>query len=177
MALTEEQKERIRQNRERALEIQRKRKEEGENKKRSSPGAKEGGVASDGGNKRQKLSKFNEEEEESKTKNKEKKGNEQDDDRDIILEDFEVGASDWVTKKDAKEKYCLPEGTLAVCEVVEKPNPHNPKFKPMKLYRRSQIRRFARERFDGLEGLIAERTKRQQKKYEKDMEQTMNVLR
>ena len=177
MALTEEQKERMRQNREKALEIQRRRKEEEEKKKkRSSPGVKEGGVSSDS-NKRLKLSIFKEEEEESGNKKKKKKDNEQIEDRDIVLEDFEVGASDYVTKKDAKNLYCLPEGTLAVCEVVEKPNPHNPKFKPMKLYRRSQIRRFARERFDGLEGLAAERTKRQQKKYEKDMEQTMNVLR
>ena len=37
-------------------------------------------------------------------------------------EAFEEGASPWVSKAEAKKMYCLPEGTLAVCAVVEKDN-------------------------------------------------------
>ena len=38
---------------------------------------------------------------------------------DDALEDFEVGASPFVTQTEATQQYCLPAGTLAVCTVVE----------------------------------------------------------
>lgn len=88
----------------------------------------------------------------------------------VELEPFEEGASEYVTKTDAMKLYCLPEGTLAVCEVVEKENPHNRKWKPMKLYLRSEIRKRARDRYGGMEGLVEERQKRQKSRYEKDRE-------
>merc|ERR1712127_1016029 len=72
------------------------------------------------------------------------------------LEDFELGASEYVSKREATDVYCLPKGTLAVCSFVEKKNPYNMGFTSMKLYNRADIRRLARERFGGLEGLIAE---------------------
>merc|ERR1712106_900543 len=43
----------------------------------------------------------------------------------VELGEFEVGATELVSKKEAKEMYCLPDGTLAVCAVVEKDNPHH----------------------------------------------------
>jgi DNA-repair protein complementing XP-A cells len=146
MELTEEQKERIQRNRERALEIQRKRKEEGES----------GESLSSGGKKRLKV----EEEEE-----------------DVELEDFEVGAPSLVSKKEAMQTYCLPEGTLAVCAFVEKENPRNKKWAPLKLYNRAEIRRRARARFGGLEGLVEERQKREMNRFRKDMETAKNVFK
>ena len=37
-----------------------------------------------------------------------------------ILESFEIGAVPMTTKKEAMSIYCLLEGTLAVCQYVEK---------------------------------------------------------
>jgi DNA-repair protein complementing XP-A cells len=73
--------------------------------------------------------------------------------------------------------YCLPIGTLNVCNVEERDNPHNPKWKPMKLYRRSEVRRRAHERYGDMDGLIAERTKRRQRKLHKDMEEAQNIFK
>jgi hypothetical protein len=38
-----------------------------------------------------------------------------DEEEDVELEDFEVGASSLVSKEEAMQTYCLPEGTMAVC--------------------------------------------------------------
>lgn len=92
------------------------------------------------------------------------------------LEEFEVGASDYVSKQDAMKVYCLPMGTLAVCECIEKPNPRNSSWKPMKLFLRSEIRQRARDRFGGLEGLIKERAKRENKRFEKEMDKAKDFF-
>lgn len=153
MELTEEQKERIKKNRERALAIQKRRKEEAAAALSNSTGGDKA--------KRQKL------EDESNQK----------DEKDMELEDFELGASQYVTKKEATQTYCLPEGTLQVCGFVEKENPHHKKWAPLKLYSRKEIRRRARERFGGLDGLQAERKKRAEKQFLKDMEVAKNVFK
>jgi len=93
------------------------------------------------------------------------------------LEDFEEGASEWVSKKEAMSKYCLPEGSMAVCLYEEKQNPHNPLFKPMKLYKRSEIRYRAHKRHGGLEGLVIERNKRRKRKLDKDMEDAADIFK
>ena len=160
MELTDEQKERVRKNKERALDIQRKRRSlelealspRGDIAVKSDPS---GGEAS----------------------SKKFKTNDSDDrDEEVELEDFEVGASEWVTKKEAISKYCLPEGTLAVCKYTEKENPHHKGWKPMKLYSRAEVRRRARERFGGLEELKAERRRREEKRFSNDLEKTKNVF-
>lgn len=92
------------------------------------------------------------------------------------LEEFEIGASDFVSKQDAMKVYCLPTGTLAVCECIEKPNPRNSSWKPMKLYLRSEIRQRARDRFGGLDGLIKERKKREAKRFEKEMDKAKDFF-
>jgi len=172
MALTEEQRERIRQNRERALRIKKERMErlarerlEESNKKRRLNNNDEG-EASQGkpsndtlvSSKKQKLDSAKEEEE------------------DVKLEDFELGASDWITKSEAMKMYCVPQGTLAVCQVEEKPNPRHASWKPMKLYIRSEVRQRARKRFGGLEGLVEERSKRRQKQLERDMAKARSIF-
>merc|ERR1712157_395867 len=99
------------------------------------------------------------------------------DKEEVELEDFEVGASDYCSKEEAKKTYCLPDGTLAVCAFVEKENPHHKSWKPMKLYCRSEIRRRARDRFGGLEGLISERKKREEKRFRNDLEKAKELFK
>ena len=170
MALTEEQKERIRKNREKALEIRRKKELESaaavldlkknEGTKQLGRQGKEG-LNDTGMNGEAKQTKYEQGE----------------DEEDLELEDFEVGASEHVTKQQAMKLYCLPEGTLRVCSFIEKDNPHQKKFSAMKLYSRSEIRRRARERFGGLEGLVKERRRRELKKLERDLEATQDVFK
>mmetsp|Transcript_14097 Transcript_14097/g.20828 ORF Transcript_14097/g.20828 Transcript_14097/m.20828 type:complete len:153 (-) Transcript_14097:358-816(-) len=146
--LTEEQKELIRKNREKALEIQKRKRKEREEKELSDV---------TGG--QEKIAKRRKEEE------------------DVELEEFEIGAPLLVTKKEAKERYCLPEGTLAVCSFVEKENPHRKGWNKMKLYERFEIRLRARKRYGGLEGLIEERDERARKKFEKDLDKTKHIFK
>jgi hypothetical protein len=169
--LTEEQQEKIRQNKARALEIQKRRKLEQESAKNErKTAAVEGGdvTVKDSGNKRRKMS----------PENIKGEAKDQSAEEDIVEpEEFEMGASEFVTKKEAMKMYCLPEGTLAVCSFSEKANPHHKGWTPMKLFNRSEIRRRARERFGGIEGLIAERQMREDKRFQKDLERTKDVFR
>ncbi len=146
--LTEEQKELIRQNRERALQLQKKKRECVV-------------VAED----------------EAKERCEKKIRIETKVDEEIELEEFEIAASKFVTQREAKQVYCLPEGTLAVCSYVEKTNPRGKGFKPMKLYDRAEIRRRARERFGGLDGLIAERNRRAEERFRKDLERNKDLFK
>ncbi|KAI2496327.1 XPA protein C-terminus [Fragilaria crotonensis] len=146
--LTEEQKELIRQNRERALQLQK--------KKRESVVVGE---------------------DEAKERCEKKIRIETKVDEEIDLEEFEIAASKFVTQREAKQVYCLPEGTLAVCSYVEKTNPRGKGFKPMKLYDRAEIRRRARERFGGLGGLIAERNRRAEERFRKDLERNKDLFK
>lgn len=179
MVLTEEQKERIRKNRERALEIQKRRREEllqqaqqnqGGSETSSSTPAQSGG---DEGRARKRVSL----EQERGIQGGKKEDGVLNGDAEVELEEFEVGASKYVTKKEAMKMYLLPEGTLAICKFEEKPNPHNKRFQPMKLYDRDEIRRLSRERFGGLQGVIEERKRRQDKRFQKDLEETKDLFR
>ncbi|KAI2494076.1 XPA protein C-terminus [Fragilaria crotonensis] len=146
--LTEEQKELIRQNRERALQLQKKKRE----------------CVVVG-------------EDEAKERCEKKIRIETKVDEEIDLEEFEIAASKFVTQREAKQVYCLPEGTLAVCSYVEKTNPRGKGFKPMKLYDRAEIRRRARERFGGLDGLIAERNRRAEERFRRDLERNKDLFK
>ena len=172
MVLTEEQKERIRKNRERALKIQRERLEE--KKKVESKSKQEIEISQ-----QQKEQKIADSSNRKKTPQPTSCASMVTEDQyqcDAPLEDFEEGASEWVTKKEAMTVYCLPEGTMAICSYEEKQNPRNPLFRPMKLYKRSEIRYRARKRFGGLEGLVEERNKRRKRKLERDMEEARNIF-
>ena len=170
MVLTEEQKERIRKNRERALQIQKRRREEREKNEISDQIAEE----------RKTLLKKQKTDESSKSAMSRPTSTVKEDQEfhsEAPLEQFEEGASEWVTKTEAMTMYCLPEGTMAVCSYEEKENPRNPKFKPMKLYKRSEIRYRAHKRHGGLEGLIEERNKRRQRKLERDLEEARDIFK
>jgi len=88
-----------------------------------------------------------------------------------------VGASPLVSKREAMQTYCLPEGTLAVCTFEEKDNPRHKGWAPLKLYKRSEIRRRARARFGGVEGLVEERKKRAEKRFRKDLKTAEDIFK
>lgn len=174
--LTPELRERIRKNRERALRIQaeRKRKLEQDEKEKQT---KEKNIndeliqREDSGQqeKRAKKPKF---QSEGGVPGRAAEVAEKEED----CEEWEIGMSEWVSKKEAVTKYCLPEGTLAVCEVSTKENPHHKAWASMKLYRRSELRERAYKRHGGKEGLIQERTQREQKRLAKDMKAADNIF-
>lgn len=194
MVLTEEQRERIRKNRERALQIQKERREKQEQEKQETKN-NNNHVDNDRDKNKQPSKK-------QKTTNKSDttrtassittattttsrptsfSAPSVSEDNEFHssepLEEFEEGASEWVTKTEAMNMYCLPEGSMAVCSYEEKPNPRNPSFKPMKLYRRSEIRYRAHKRHGGLEGLVKERNKRRQRKLDKDLEAARDIFK
>jgi XPA protein C-terminus len=179
MALTEEQKERIQQNRERALAIQRQRKKELEenqsnNAKEPTP-RKRQAVDDDGSSpfcKRERTAAINTPPSTATATSKTSQEDREADD----LEPFEEGALELVTKSEAKKMYCLPEGSLAVCTVVEKDNPRHKGWSKMKLYYRAELRKRAHKRFGGREGLVAERKRREEERFYKDMEKTKNIF-
>ena len=188
MVLTPEQQERIRLNRERAFELQKQRQTEharqsSHNIDRDKKLKREGeSTVEETSAKKPKVLKQNDYERNA-TKisgrrpvdiDTEKAGDA--DAKDDELEEFEVLASEWVTKAEAKKMYCLPEGTLAVCEYVEKQNPHHKGWAPMKMYSRVEIRKRARQRYGGMQGLIAERTKRTNKRFQKDLENSKAIF-
>mmetsp|Transcript_24133 Transcript_24133/g.35945 ORF Transcript_24133/g.35945 Transcript_24133/m.35945 type:complete len:197 (-) Transcript_24133:313-903(-) len=188
MVLTDEQRERIKRNRERALEIRRKKeKERQEAQTKAQAGSQ---TIANEGTKEVVIRVGNDQaakEEPSEENVKQTKSNNQthisnndntteEVDEGIELEDFEIGASQYVTKQQAMKIYCLPPGTLAVCSYIEKDNPRQSKWSKMKLYDRSEIRRRARKRFGGLNGLVEERRKREMKRFERDFEDSNDVF-
>lgn len=185
MALTEEQRKRIEENRKRALEIRylgRKKKEAEKNEENTSSSVfDEGGFVQE--NKKRKI-KDNEavgggkigdsgykKEEVIKQSN-----NSNISDSEESLEDFELNASQYISQTDAQRLYCVPKGTLDVCTFIEKDNPHNKSFSKMKLYLRADVRKRAHKRFGGKQGLILEREKRRKKRSAKDLEESKNIF-
>ena len=168
MALTEEQRERIRKNRERALQLQKQRKQQEENQQqqqiKKDHRIEQVSENQSNDNKRKKPSQNESMSSKSPKQVKTNTENTFDD----PIEPFEEGASEWITKKEAMAIYCLPEGTLAVCECKEQVNPHNKAWAPMKLYRRVEIRHRAHRRYGGLKGLVQERNQRRERKFAKD---------
>jgi hypothetical protein len=88
-----------------------------------------------------------------------------------------TGVSEWVTKKEAMNMYCLPEGTLAVCECKEQDNPHNKSWAPMKLFRRVEIRQRAHARYGGPDGLAKEKSRRSERQFFKEFGEVKNLFR
>lgn len=186
MGLTEEQKERIRKNKERALEIRRRkaeeaRKKEKDDKKRQKEEEKGGsGKLQQQSNNETTISVTNTESTTTQTNiNNDKKRNtkiEPIDNEEVELEVFEIDASPYVTKTEAMKTYCLPEGTIAVCAYIEKDNPRQSQWNKMKLYHRNEIRKWSRERWGSLEGLVEERRRRELKRFERDFDEVQDIF-
>lgn len=173
--MTEEQRERIRKNRERALEIRRRKLQEAEAEAEAEAARRTQQQQKEEEDKKQttKTAATSKVDANTKTQNEDRKEEEEE----VELEDFEIDASRYVTKQEAMKKYCLPAGTLEVCDYIEKDNPRQSKWNKMKLYHRSEIRKRARERWGGLEGLQEERRRRELKRSEKDMEDGYRVFK
>ena len=193
MELSQEQKERIKQNRERALEIQRQRqklcttaavkdKTPTSATKRSFESNDE---KSNGSNtKRVKEEPSTERDQDGSKRNEDavangtKVGNDDDEYHTDEIELFEENASEYVTKQEAMKVYCLPMGTLDVCRnCITKPNPKHATWSNMKLYLRKEIRYRAHLRYGGMVGLIQERKQRNQNRLQKDMEQSKDIFK
>mmetsp|Transcript_11727 Transcript_11727/g.16436 ORF Transcript_11727/g.16436 Transcript_11727/m.16436 type:complete len:170 (+) Transcript_11727:367-876(+) len=168
MTLTEEQKEQIRKNREKALELQKKRKQALKEEKEQQT-ILNGDNKNKNHTKKQKIA--------TETQGIDKQRSTEQEDYEEELEDWEIDASLYVSKKEAQSMYCLPEGTLAVCTFVEKENPRNKGFAPMKLYERKDIRQRAHRRFGGVDGLQKERKQREENRFRKDLERTKDIFR
>jgi len=180
MALTEEQRKRIDENRKRALKIRKKKQEKKEENTTSSV-FDEGGFVQE--NKKRKIEdieavgggKIGDSGYKKEEGIKQSASNNSDSDNES-LEHFEINASQYISQTDAQRLYCVPKGTLDVCTYVEKDNPHNKGFAKMKLYLRKDVRKRAHKRFGGKEGLILEREKRRKKRSAKDLEESKNIF-
>ena len=207
MALTEEQRKRMEENRKRALEIKRKKQLEREQKGKilvegNNPSVFEAGgfvggssetvesqskkrrlndalpddnAEGKGGNVKEITGRKSEPN--NGDYNQTTEDSKHDNDDESSIEEFEQNASPYVSQTEAQRTYCLPQGTLAVCSYIEKDNPHKRGWNKMKLYNRSEVRRRARKRCGGKEGLIQEREKRKKKRFEKDVEDMKDVFR
>jgi hypothetical protein len=197
MELTEEQRERIRRNRERALKLQQEHKKhriEADSSSTTDGETSLGTGKLDGKELQQHLSetgkrqKINAQEINDTCHSSEiRLQNGKDFPTDNIIGDdkykndeielFEEGASEYVTKQEAMKVYCLPLGTLEVCSYVEKPNPKNNSWQSMKLYYRNEIRHRAHARYGGITGLMEERNKRNQLRLQKDIEKSKDIFK
>ena len=174
MVLSDEIKERMRVNREKALAIRRKKMEEAAALAAKNDSNSKG-VSSSSSSRNPTTTSTNDGE--SKVVDTKAKAKLEEEEEDVELEEFEVGASPYVTKGEAMQMYCLPQGTLDVCSFIEKENPRNKKWNTMKLFHRCEIRKRARERHGGMDGLINERNKRKRKQFERDLEKSRDIFK
>ena len=202
MELTQEQKERIKQNRERALEIQRQRKlleltsavdEDKHNINRTSGSSTKHGL--DANNDSNESSTKRIRDDKSKVTPNRKVSSDSDvggvnsDGQHDVMDDsekyqtdeieaFEENASEYITKQEAMKVYCLPQGTLDVCRnCITKPNPKHATWSDMKLYLRKEIRYRAHQRYGGMVGLMEERNRRNRARLQRDMEQSKDIFK
>ena len=196
MVLTQEQRERIECNRKRALEIKRKKEIEREIHEKSTMVApscttsNDSFVFDEGGfigetkldHKKRKTDMHTADAEEDVDKKRDSARG-IDTDRNVFdsadessLEDFERDAPTHISQAEAKRVYCIPQGTLAVCSFIEKDNPHQRSWAKMKLYSRRDVRRRARKRFGGKDGLAHERERRKKNRLEKDLKEMKDVF-
>jgi hypothetical protein len=186
--LTDEQRERIRVNRERALakKKQREVEKEAEQVKQLQKGHERAnnmafgdGDCADTDDKSKLLSSSSKRQKVETNNNNDKEDN-KDKEEDVELEEWEVDIDDniqtTITKKEAKEIYCLPDGTLAVCETVLKDNPHHKSWSQMKLYNRKEIRRRSHQRWGGMQGLVEERERRAEKRLDGAMRKSKHIF-
>lgn len=83
---------------------------------------------------------------------------------------------DLIPKAECTTKYLLPEDTVKIMKFQQKDNPYNAGWIPMKLFLRKHAIALAIHRFGSEKGLEAEKKKREEKKFEKSLEQTENIL-
>ena len=187
MALTEEQRKRMEENRKRALEIRKKRemeKEEAVGKEETAEGFFAAPPQQEGLQQKKRKVGSGDGETEPEEQKKKPSSNDFSEEREVdcdnsddeSLEDFERDASAYISQTEAQKTYCLPKGTIDVLSYIERDNPHQRGWSKMKLYSRAEVRRRARKRHGGKTGLIIEREKRKKTKYEKELKEVKKMF-
>ena len=74
---------------------------------------------------------------------------------------------DLMNKSDIAAQYLLPDDSISLLKFIEKPNPINTRYKPMKLYLRKQARIKSYKRWVDEEGLNTEIERRKNLKISK----------
>eukprot|EP00639_Heterosigma_akashiwo_P029346 CAMPEP_0194687230 /NCGR_PEP_ID=MMETSP0295-20121207/16079_1 /TAXON_ID=39354 /ORGANISM="Heterosigma akashiwo, Strain CCMP2393" /LENGTH=166 /DNA_ID=CAMNT_0039575415 /DNA_START=1 /DNA_END=501 /DNA_ORIENTATION=- len=82
-----------------------------------------------------------------------------------------------ITKAEVVQMFCLPEGTIKVLDFIEKENPRHGTWTPMKLFLQKQVKKYSHDRWGGLEGLLQERRRRDEKKLKNALKRTSGLLK
>ncbi|CAM9465963.1 unnamed protein product [Ectocarpus sp. 12 AP-2014] len=90
----------------------------------------------------------------------------------LSREDFQ-----YVSTKDVKDTYLLPQGTIAVLKFVERDNPHHSSWTKMKLYLRREVVAYSYKRWGSEDGLAAERRRRESLKYDRSLARTQGIFK
>ena len=72
--------------------------------------------------------------------------------------------------------YLIPESTVKMLKSSEKPNPHNPNWTPMRLYLRKHALHWSMDKWQTPEALENERQRRQQEKLDRDSAHADNAV-
>ena len=83
---------------------------------------------------------------------------------------------DLISRAEALSEYLIPEDALRLMKFQLKNNPHNQNWMPMKLFLRKNVQEFALQRFGSEEALEKEKLLREGKKFEKNLEETADLL-
>ncbi|CBJ26398.1 conserved unknown protein [Ectocarpus siliculosus] len=83
----------------------------------------------------------------------------------------------YVSTKDVKDTYLLPQGTIAVLKFVERDNPHHSSWTKMKLYLRREVVAYSYKRWGSEDGLAAERRRRESLKYDRSLARTKGIFK
>ncbi|CAM9330305.1 unnamed protein product [Ectocarpus sp. 12 AP-2014] len=83
----------------------------------------------------------------------------------------------YVSTKDVKDTYLLPQGTTAVLKFVERDNPHHSSWTKMKLYLRREVVGYSYKRWGSEDGLAAERRRRESLKYDRSLARTKGIFK
>ena len=82
---------------------------------------------------------------------------------------------DFINKSDISTHYLLPDDSISLLKFIEKPNPINTRYKPMKLYLRKHARIKSYKRWTDEAGLNAEIERRKYLKISKMKDDVDNI--
>ena len=81
-----------------------------------------------------------------------------------------------LSQSEAQEYYLVTKEMLSRLSFIEKPNPHNQKFAPLKLYLRLQVQELSYAKFNGSDGLTKAKKDRQVKQFTLGAKRTGKAL-
>jgi DNA repair protein len=81
-----------------------------------------------------------------------------------------------ISKQEAIKEYLLPDDSFQLFKFINKPNPHNSHWIPMKLYLTKHIEQYSLLKYGTREKLQEEKAKREAKKYERLLEKNQALL-